>query len=123
MPVASVTLLSPATHSTQLASTNALALGAAFPAACGDTSPWASHMKEAEPGFVSAKTVKALSFSSIPVQLAFCFHVRKHLVVICFGKTHFIPGMENGCVASYEGKKAMLNLGALPECRGHFQLV
>lgn len=35
------------------------------------------------------------SFSSLPVQLAFWLLVRKYLVVVYFGKTHFIPGMEN----------------------------
>jgi len=42
---------------------------AQMPAACGHTSPWALPVKEAESGFVFA--MKALSFSSIPVQLAF----------------------------------------------------
>lgn len=73
----------------------ALALGTALLAAWGDTSPWASPMKEAKSGFVSAKTMKALSFSSVPVQLAFWLLVRKHLVVIYFDKTLLIPGMEN----------------------------
>lgn len=75
--------------------TNALALGAAFLAVCGDSSPWASPVKEAGPGSVSAKTMKAMSFSSIPVQLAFWLLGRKYLVVIYFGKTHFNLGMEN----------------------------
>lgn len=52
-------------------------------------------MKEAKSGFVSAKTMKALSFLSVPVQLAFWLLVRKHLVVIYFDKTLLIPGMEN----------------------------
>lgn len=65
-----------------------------------------------EVGFVSAKTMKALSFSSIHVQLAFWWLVRKHLVVIYFGKMHLSPGMGN----EVSGKKTPLHLGALPEC-------
>lgn len=69
-------------------------------------------MKEAESGFVFAETTKALSFSSIPVQLALWWCVRTHLVVIYFGKTHSSPGMGK----KVPGKKNLLHAGALPEC-------
>lgn len=53
-----------------------------LPAACRDTSPWASPVKAAESGFVFGKTTKALKFSSRLAQLAFWWLVRKHPVMV-----------------------------------------
>lgn len=83
--------------------------GAQLLAACGDTRPRPSPVKESELGFVFA--VKTLTFSSIPAQPAFWWLVRKRLVVIYFSKTHLSPGMGN----EVAGKKTLLHLGALPE--------